>query len=232
MAGTIRLLDLQRIDERRDEAMARLKHVVGALKGDQTLRQAQEAARAASEKLAAIERELRRHDLERQSLKQHIAEEERTLYGGRVTAPKELQNLELEIQSLRRRLAGLDDTALELMLARDEADATSQEAEAALEATASTVATETESLTSEQTELTAAIRDIDREREEIAAVIPPADLALYERLRRGKGGVAVARTSGEHCGVCGIQLPRQDLSRARTGEALVQCTGCGRILVG
>ncbi len=230
MSRSTYLMDLQQVDHRRDEAMAHLKRVVAALRGGTAVAQAKQAVGKAEEALSTVERQLRRQDLERQAVKDRIATEEKTLFGGKVNSPKELQNLQYEVASLKRRLGELDDTALELMLARDEAEERLTEARAALAGATTEVAAETETLAQEKAELTSVVRRLDADRQGILEYIAAPDRALYERLRKAKGGRAVALLSGEHCGACGMQLPRQVHYEAQHSEDIVCCTGCGRIL--
>lgn len=226
------LLDLQQVDLRRDDTVARLKQVLVALRANPALAETRAAVERASEQVASIERRLRHDDLERQGVKARIAQEEQRLYSGRVTSPKELQGLEMEVGVLKRKLSEFDDAVLELMLQRDDAVRQLDAANSALAATTSETASAVESLTREKAHLTAALRQIDAERLGAVKPIPPADVALYERLRQEKGGRAVAELTGEHCGTCGMQLPRHDLDDVRAGKGIVHCAACGRILHG
>ncbi len=62
------------------------------------------------------------------------------------------------------------------------------------------------------------------------AEIPWADLQAYERLRRTKGGVAVAAVQNGICGGCRVGVPAQILRTARASTELTPCPSCGRIL--
>jgi predicted nucleic acid-binding Zn-ribbon protein len=226
------LSDLQELDLQRDEAVSRLTVIVKALKGNPAVAEAEKAVAEGEQALGDVERRVRLHDLDRQDVKDHISREEQKLYSGKVKAPKELESLQQEIDSLRRRLAGLDDTALDLMMEQDETTESLARAKDELSRIAADSASEVASMTEEKAGLTAVIRGLDARRAELVTDIDATDVALYERLRPKRGGRAVAPLKGEHCGVCGIQLPRTDLDAARAGQRLVQCTGCHRILLG
>ncbi len=229
MSRTKMLADLQEVDLERDEVLSRLKHIVKALQGNPAVAEAQREVEDLERRREDVEHRYKHHEIERQDLKDHIGREEQKLYGGKVRVPKELASLQLEIESLKRRLGSLDDTALELMLERDAAADALAEAEADLERIASETETEAAELTKEKAELSARLRRLDEARAERREPLRPPDLALYERLRKTKKGRAVADLKGEHCGACGMQLPRTSLDQARSGTVLVQCPGCGRI---
>ncbi len=232
MARTSNLLRLQQLDLKREEAARRHERVSATLAAGGSIAAARQAAQAAEAALAEIDRQLRLLDLERQTLKDRIAAEETVLYQGATRSPKELQSLQREVAQLRRQLGSLDDRTLERLLARDDALAACQarqrevaELEADWQQTVS-------SLGREQQSLAATMQRLDAERESLVALVSPADLAVYERLRRSKGGRAVAVIGPEGCADCGMELPRNTRNLALTGDQLVFCPGCGRILHG
>jgi predicted nucleic acid-binding Zn-ribbon protein len=230
MTRSQQLYELQKVDLARDAHVAELAGVVQALRGDPAVAAAAAAVQSASEALGRIEPVLRDRNLERDSVKAHIAREEEKLYGGIVKSPKELQNLEMEIEALRRRLANLDDAVLETMLERDTAADALDAAKSTLAEAEEHAAKAHTDLLARKRELTVAVRQADQERTERTADISPADLELYTRIRASKHGRAVSRISDGTCGACGMQLPRQDRARVHDDAALVNCPGCGRIL--
>ena len=73
---------------------------------------------------------------------------------------------------------------------------------------------------------------LDAERGRWTDVIDAPTLGLYERLRSGRQGRAVARVERSICQGCRIGLPSHLVQRVRSGVVLVQCPSCERILVG
>lgn len=226
------LLDLQELDLTRDAAVARLRRVLAALGGNPAVAEAQAAVVTADRALAEHERSLAEHTQARRAVQAKIATEEKKLYAGQVKGPREVQNLQREIEALQRRLSGLDDVALEAMLVGDaaaDALAAARRAQAEAEARA---AADNVSLTREKAQLMAAIRKLDAGRAGVEGTIRAEDLALYQRLRKAKAGRAVAQIQGRACMACGIELPIDEVHHARTSGDLVFCPGCGRILHG
>ena len=71
---------------------------------------------------------------------------------------------------------------------------------------------------------------LKKRREAAALAMDAESLTEYERLRKRKGGVAVATIAGENCEACGVKLPTGVISAARSQQGLAICTSCGRIL--
>ena len=72
---------------------------------------------------------------------------------------------------------------------------------------------------------------MDTERDGVAAGIQGRLLSTYERIRKGKRGVAVVALTREACGGCFNQLPPQKAAEARRLDRIVHCENCGRIVV-
>jgi len=68
------------------------------------------------------------------------------------------------------------------------------------------------------------------ERKELTAKIPPAVLTNYERIRKGRGGVAIAEAVDSRCSRCRITLRPQFLQELKKGEKIMTCESCQRIL--
>jgi len=232
MSRATRLHTLQEIDSRRDRARAELARIAARLRGDSAVAEARQTAAAAEAAVAELEPRYRSISRDREDVKAHLGREEQKLYGGAVRAPKEVQNLQREVEALRRRLAVLDDSVLELMVARDELRERLTAATDALASTIASAAADTRELRKQQASLAATVLDLDARRRQAAETVPAADLAAYDRLRREKGGLAVARLAGSDCGSCGIQLPRHEADRVLSSHGLIYCSGCGRILAG
>ena len=110
------------------------------------------------------------------------------LYGGSITNQRELEAQQEQQNYLREQHTAEEDQLLEMMVA-------SEETQNELEAAAS-LATEMETrrkqaqpeLTASEEALSIELRELEAERKEVAALISPADLALYDSLRKSRGG--------------------------------------------
>jgi len=69
-----------------------------------------------------------------------------------------------------------------------------------------------------------------RERTTIAAAITPKVLSEYERIRKGRAGVAIAEAIDGRCSKCHITLRPQFLQELKRGDAIMVCESCKRML--
>ncbi|MEZ4583638.1 MAG: C4-type zinc ribbon domain-containing protein, partial [Caldilineaceae bacterium] len=159
-----------------------------------------------------------------------IAETEKTLMSGAVTNPKELENLQQSLDSLRRHRAAVEDKAMEALLQSEETSARLQEERATLAALEADWRAGQGELGEEETKMKRNFLILRKQRENAVAAVDKDRLAEYERMRKRKAGVAVAAIENGECGACHVQLPTGVISAARTGDGLVYCTSCGRIL--
>ncbi len=69
------------------------------------------------------------------------------------------------------------------------------------------------------------------ERHNVEVRIPKNVMTVYERIRRGRGGMAVVGVRKRACGACFKQLEPQLIQEIKKGDRLITCDSCGRILV-
>jgi predicted nucleic acid-binding Zn-ribbon protein len=230
MARGEELYRLQQLDSERDAKQRRLVEIEATLKDDRALQEARESVKEAEERARKWQTRQRDLELEIESLSSKMSRSEKRLYGGKVKNPKELSDLQAEIASLKRRRQKLEDTLLEAMINREEAEATLDEAETRLEDVASSLSAQQADLRAERETLQADLKEIGRQRESILPRIEAEILTTYERVRERKGGQAVASIRGDACAACGVTVAPSLEWKLRQGE-LVHCDTCGRILV-
>ncbi len=158
----------------------------------------------------------------------------RRLYGGTVTAARELQALAADVESLKARASVLEDQVLELMESREP-----------LEAELAGLSARLEALDARRQTAAAALCDRRSRRgrgpgpageppgRRPLARCPPTCRPSTIGCGPASVGVAVARLVGNHCDGCHLTLSAMELDRIRhlpAGE-VVTCEQCGRILV-
>lgn len=169
-----------------------------------------------------------RHDVDTQRAK--IDRTEKTLYGGFVQNPKELQERQQEAESLRRYLVTLEDRLLEAMIHLDETQEQRDTADEALTHALDNQAHQHKDLNLELESLSAKIERLDAEREAALASVVQGDLTLYEALRKRLGGRAIVLVHEGGCSACGLVLAHSVQQSIRSGSELIRCNQCGRIL--
>lgn len=180
-----------------------------------------------------LERTQRRLEDEVDRLEAKALDSDSRLYGGQVSALKELQALATEVESLRGRKRGREDELLEVMEAIEplhaELDRLAGQ-DAALTHEAEGVAGV---LAEREGEIDAQLAAEVAARDAVAARVSAELLATYERLRQRLDGVGVARVDAGRCTGCHLSLSAVELDSLRraAGGQPVSHEECGRILV-
>lgn len=228
------LYELQQLDLIRAEKQEALGAVRAELADESNLRQAH--ARFANIQSQYTSQNALRRDAQLAVEQIEVREEavHNRLYGGAVTNPRELEAFQEEQTMLSRQKSEAEDLLLERMVATEElqeALASAQETLAAIEEQRSLRVPE---LRRQGRALTDELQDLNRRRDEMLPKFPPQMLSTYETLLANRDGQAVSRVEAgrgrDVCEACRVALPRSDTQRLRTGESLVQCNNCRRIL--
>lgn len=192
------------------------------------------AARTRAAELAA---ELRRAqagqkdiELEADDLKAKIAPVEKRLYDGSVRNPKELTDLQADLDQLKKHLSVVEDRDLEALAAFESAAAEARAAAAHLAAIESTWTSEQTELATRLARLAADISEYEQQREQQRGFIDSSILGTYDNVRRMRNGRGVAKLDRNLCTGCRISLPVNLVTKARAGNSIVQCPTCERIL--
>jgi predicted nucleic acid-binding Zn-ribbon protein len=155
------------------------------------------------------------------------------LYGGTVSASRELQTLAADIELLNHRSSDLEDSILAVLDEREPFDAAVSAIDAAAADLDRRQAVATGELAEGEQALDAESAELEARRQGVAAAVPDDIRAIYERIRPRRGGMGAARLVGRHCGGCHLELPAQELDGVRhlPPDAIAYCDQCGRILV-
>lgn len=230
MSSVAELYALQEVDLALDAARTALADVQSRLGESEELVQAREIVAERQGEARAAEKRFKEQEFEADELMRKIEPLEKKLYQGSVRNPKELQDLQQDIDSLRRRSGRLDDEALVAMEGLEQAQAALQAAQQELAALERTLGAEQVELSVRQGDLEREIAELDERRVERATGIDGTMIRLYDRLAANKQKRAVAKVEGGACQGCRISLPTNLVQRARAGSDIVQCSSCERIL--
>ncbi len=206
------------------DAVIALEEAVADLERNEAPLRAQEAT--LSQRQAAFEGQL-------QDVDAKIVSADRALFGGVVTATRELQALEADLVSLRRRRNELEDLELEVLMEREPIDAQLARNAAERESLLARLAQGREAEIVARAAIETQAHSTGAARAGAAAAVEAGLLARYEAIRAKNNGIGVARLVGGICGSCRLQLASVELDRIRalSADALVTCEECGAILV-
>lgn len=163
------------------------------------------------------------------SLSQKAKRSEDRLYSGTVKNPKELTDIQQELDSLYRRRSLLEDELLEAMIKLEEAQEEVTNAATSFARIETEWETEQQSLREEQGQLLTRIQDDTFQRKELIDRITSQNLAAYENTAHRTGKTVVVELSNGRCRGCQVRVPANLVKAADEGN-LVYCDSCGRIL--
>lgn len=209
--------------EERDQA----SELAGRLRGlDADLAAAEEAVNDVAVRQSALEADLA-------ATESRITGVNRRLYGGEVSAPRDLEAMAADVRAMERRRSELEDRGLEILEEREPLDERVAALVVGREEVVAAAGVVADRIAAAEAEIDAEMVILDERRRGLAAVVAPDLLATYERLRARLGGVGAARLVGSRCDGCHLILPAADLDRIRhlPADAVVTCEECGRILV-
>ncbi len=232
----LRLLELADLDAE----LGRLEHRRRGLPEHAELTRLEQRDGELRDEIAALEaregdlrREQSKADADVEQVRSRITRDRTRLDAGQVSSPRELENLQSEIESLLRRQSDLEDAELEVMERLEAAQARLKEAAAERASTAADLQAVTgrrDIALAELAELSGKAAD----RRVVVVAEQPADLIdLYEKLRAQHGGVGAAALRRGQCQGCHLSLNTVDLNaiRAAAADEIVRCEECRRILV-
>lgn len=116
-----------------------------------------------------------------------------------------MEEVEAQEESIQKKSNNLEEKRQETQKGEQEENAKSKELEERLEVT-------------------------QAERNKLAQNVDSSLLSKYERIAKGKAGLAIVPVVDETCGGCHLQLPPQSIQIVKQGDKFTTCEGCARIL--
>lgn len=230
MNNTFSLYRLQQLDSQRIERLKRIKQIDQIIASDKAVLKAKSVVQKADDALTSNNNELEnvRLKVEEKTLKLKLTQAK--LFGGKINAPKELQDLQAESEALRRTIKSLEDKQMVLLEANDTCQDAKKAAEAGLQQLLNKKASENSLLLGEREKLKMQLPKINSQRESLKSQLDEKLLKEYDALFKSKGGVAVAEIFDGSCKACGVELSPTDIQQAANPNVLMKCKSCGRIL--
>lgn len=223
------LYEVQKIDTeiaRHERALAELDDGTAAAARLEELR-AQSAE--AETGFHSVESDLLDSELEMKGVEAKKKQIEDRLYSGRVRNPKELGDMESEVQMFKRQIDELTDRIIPLMDDLEQRRAAAAAAKDQIAQAESELAAIRETFETTGNRLREEIAALRQQRAEAASAVDPALLRRYEEVQRHRGDPALVPIETNVCPSCHITIP-SDTIRALERDLSVQtCESCGRI---
>lgn len=231
MTSASDLYALQDIDVRRDARRAVIADISSRLEEPESVRDARQAVEDSESDLKGLQRLQRNLDARLADLDAKIQPLEVKMYSGSVRNPKELTDMQKELDHLKTQRGQLDDEGLQLIEAIEETTGLLAEARETLQQGEAAWQREKATLLDQKTVAESEYASLDSQRDDYTEDMDRGMLGLYETLRPTKAGRPVALVERGQCQGCRITLPTHLVQRMRGGGLLIQCPNCERILV-
>jgi predicted nucleic acid-binding Zn-ribbon protein len=228
MAAAKQLYELQELDTEIEQEEQALKQKKARLGDRRVLDDAESKLSTEKQELEILKHRHREAEAEVDDILSKISEVENQLYGGKITSPKELSNLQHEANMMKVRSERLENNTLAIIDQVEEAENKVATTTADYRKFEEDWQREQKQITADIADLQASLADLTLKREQLSAQIEPHVLTLYERIRRQKKQ-AVVKVEQGICQSCHISLSASILQKARSGQP-VQCGTCGRIV--
>ena len=228
------ILELQLIDNEIMQANTKLKslpEVEQLLHIDKRIIAATDEVAKVSTEAEQIRLELRRGEIDVETVTDRIKKDEARLASGNAT-PKELEQLQHEIQTLKKRQLALEEIELEIMIRSEAVSERSQVLNTDLTSLERLKSEINQRLTLATAEINSLIAAKQKDRAVIAIKIEKPLIDLYEKIR-ASSGVAAAALIGNKCNGCNLAINAVEMERIKSlaKDELLRCEECRRILV-
>ena len=176
--------------------------------------------------------ELRRGEVDVETVTDRIKKDEARLSSGNAT-PKELEQLQHEVGTLKKRQEALEEIELEIMVRSEAITARTNTLTTDLASLETLKAEINQRLTTASGEINTVITNKQSDREKVVVKIEKPLIDLYEKIRSVSGGVAAAALVGNKCNGCNLAINAVEMERIKSlaKDELLRCEECRRILV-
>jgi predicted nucleic acid-binding Zn-ribbon protein len=228
------ILEIQLLDNEIMQANTKLKslpEVEQLLHIDKRIITATDEVATVKQEADQISLELRRGEVDVETVTDRIKKDEARLASGNAT-PKELEQTQHEIQTLKKRQLALEEIELEIMVRSEAVTERSKILTTDLISLETLKAEINQRLTAATNEINSVISAKQKDREVVAVKIEKALLDLYEKIR-ASSGIGAASLVGNKCNGCNLAINAVEMQRIKTlpADEVLRCEECRRILV-
>jgi uncharacterized protein len=226
LKAAIRLQELDhRVAELTREISSLPKHIAEIEKKLESHQRKLEADRAA---LTANQKDRKRLEGEIQVQEQKISKLKEQMLGAKTN--EQYRAFQHEIDFCEKEIRRCEDRILDLMTESEPLEKNVKAAEGALKEEKLQVDGEKQSARERTAADKAQLNELQADRKAITSQLAPHVLSNYERIRKGRGGIAVAEAVDGRCSKCHISLRLQFFQDLKRGEQVMYCESCSRIL--
>lgn len=226
------LLTVQTVDSK----IQKVKEAIDALDSGAHLSAAYNKGKTDFDRLKATalnaEKEQQEAEERLQNLDTKIQHENELLFSGRITVPRELENLQMELDMLERQRLDAENKVLRIMETASQAVIAARDKEAQLRGLAAKYKAVRAAYKAQRADLDNEMQAHETERAAAAKDVPAELIGRYESIRSRRHGVGVVMMlDNGACGGCYTLLSKGLSAAVRASATMETCEFCGRFLV-
>lgn len=231
MTDVLALFRIQELELDIIERTKRIKVINAQLEDDGDLQQAQSSFEEAREAYEVAAKQAKDMEVEIASVVEKRAGSEAALYSGEIKNPKELRDMQMEVEALGRRKSVLEDELARIAGEGDKLLQKADECETELKDQKKQRKAENKELLSERNALTGSVTDMLSQRKDDIKEISSDLFNLYNSMRTAKSHRPMAELRANACTICGIEQNSTVIAAIYRTDEIVTCQNCGRILI-
>ena len=148
-----------------------------------------------------------------------------------ITSQRELNALNKEIETARRNNQNNTDELKKLQAQYESAKADFDKRSADVDQLKNEMKTIEDNLVADIETRTAQSTVQRARKDEIYSVVDKPSLSRFNRIMKGRAGIAVVEVKNEICGGCRMKVPPQQYNRIMRNQTMEFCQQCSRILI-
>ena len=223
------LIRLQSIDSSIQELRGRIDRFPGISKAlDEKLRSTQAGLDAAKERTKNNQATRKKLEADITAIEAKISKYREQMLS--VKTNEEYRALQHEIEHAQKAIRKVEDDILNLMQEAETVQVEIKTAESRLKEDQQKVNVERTALEQQNKQDISALDGYLKERKEIETSISSDLIPRYERVRKHRGGVAVAAARDYVCELCQVRIRPQVFQEIRKNDQIIWCDACQRIL--
>jgi len=192
-------------------------------------------AKAATSRLEELKLKARQIESERKELENQVAAKRELINKWRAQQVltkknEEYQALTHEIENAEKEIFKIEDKELDLMETAEKLAAEIRKEQQVLTEVSAVSQRQRQTLDQREAAIKAEMEKLKADRGTLCKDVDPSMMSRYERIMRHRKDSAVVPVQHGICGGCHLQIPPQVMHQAKSGEELVTCDQCGRIL--
>lgn len=215
-----RLMELESYKGNLPEQVENLKNNLSGLNED--LSQSKQG-------LEAIKKLNRSIEMDLQFLRDKLKKYQNQIYS--VKTNKEYDAITLEMENLEKKIAEVELKGVEYLEQEEKLTADVMRLDKQISQFMQLLGEKEFELHQKLSQTAAEQNILQSEREAIAVTVDRRFLSTYERIRKGRNGIALADIKNYTCSACYATIPAQTVVEVRQMNKVINCEVCGRILV-